>query len=113
MTVHADPLLSAQHLVRRAKTNGKPMRVFVGFHGIGGRRYSLIAATSKAGITASLPNAVIEVAPDADAEKVAEILTDQWAVLARRREEQGTESTCVPERRHGWRTFGRNQRARA
>jgi hypothetical protein len=102
---HADPLTSAQYLIRRATINRKPLRVFLGFHGIGGRRHGLVALTQKAGITASLPNTVIEVAPDADAEKLSEILMDQWVILERARADAQPVSGQAGVG-HAWRAHG-------
>lgn len=99
----ANPQLAAEALIRKAADG--PLRVFLGFKGVGGGRYCLV--TSTVGVTHSLPHSEITVEPGADPDAVAALLTARWAELARQKA-KGKHSTTKPARSHRWRrqTFG-------
>lgn len=98
-----NPKLAAEALVRKA-ANGT-LRVFLGFRGIGGGRYSLV--TSTVGVTHSLPHSEITVEPGMSVDTVAALLTARWAELAQQKA-KGKHSSTKPARSHRWRrqTFG-------
>lgn len=97
----SDPNKSAAALIRKAAD--APLRVYLGFRGIGAGKYSLVTSTIAEGVAQSLPHEIITIEPGADERALAALLTARWADLAQRQAKSGKRSSAKPSRAHRWR----------